>query len=78
MDLIEAILVEKERLEKDGFDFTVYEYKANAHFPDGSCLKRVYVIGQLCYSISKDNKNVLIFKHKAQEKGFRLEKLYET
>lgn len=73
-----CIITDKETLEKEGFDFSVYDYMANCIFPCGSMLKRVLVIGDMCLQISVDGKKVLFFKHTDQNKGFRLEKLYEN
>ena len=79
--MVVGIIIPKEKLIADGFDFTICNYRANAHFSDGSILKRVSVIfnkNVFCYSISEDDKNVLVFKPEEQKKGFRLEKIYEN
>lgn len=70
-------LIEKKKLEKEGFEFGVYQYKANAHFSDGSCLRGVFVLEEYCYSVSP-NGLVLIFRPQDQKKGFRLERIYEN
>ena len=75
--MVKGMIIEKKKLIKDGFDFSVRNYKADAYFADGSCLRGVSVLKNFCYSMSNKDK-VLIFRPEDQEKGFKLEKLYEN
>jgi|LakMenE01Jun11ns_1017448.scaffolds.fasta_scaffold7697618_1 hypothetical protein len=75
--MVNGMIIEKKELVKEGFDFTAYNYKAIAHFADGSCLRGVSVLEHFCYSLSSKDK-VLVFRPEDQEKGFRLERIYEN
>ena len=42
--MVNGMIVEKKKMIKYGFDFTVCNYKAEAYFSDGSCLRGVSVL----------------------------------
>ena len=75
--MIKGTIIEKKKLLQEGFNFDVVQYKADAYFAGGSCLRGVFVLENFCYSISSKD-TVLVFRPEEQEKGFRLIRIYEN
>lgn len=74
---LKGIIRTFKELEKIGFDFNVFDYRANLIVNKDYVLKNVLIIGDKAIVINKDKSTVLILSLE-ENKGVKVEKIIEN